>query len=410
MKTEKVKISQVKTNPNNPRLIKDDKFKKLVRSIKEFPEMLEIRPIVVDKDNIVLGGNMRLRACKEAGLKEIDIVKADQLTKEQQREFIIKDNVGFGEWDWDDLANEWEVEKLEDWGLDLPLDLSVEELEAEEDDYEMPNEIKTDIVLGDLIEIGEHRLLCGDSTCSDTVAKLMNGEKADMVFTDPPYNMSYSGAMGATSKDGVMIKQGDYNAPSTKHNPIHNDKIDNKEFYDFMSDTLKEIKLNCTGAFYICFGSQTLNQLLQPFIDLGMEYKSIIIWMKNQSAISGKDYKSKYEPIIYGRFNNIFHGEKYNQEDIWEFQRTLKNDLHPTMKPILLIQNALNNSSKLGMIILDLFLGSGSTMVAAHQLKRKCYGMELDAKYCQVIVERMLNLDSALEVKINGEVYRTNTE
>jgi len=121
MKTERVKISNVKTNPNNPRLIKDDKFKKLVRSIKEFPEMLEIRPIVVDKDNIVLGGNMRLRACKEAGLKEVYIVKADQLTEKQQREFIIKDNVGFGEWDWDDLANEWNTEELEDWGLDLPV-------------------------------------------------------------------------------------------------------------------------------------------------------------------------------------------------------------------------------------------------------------------------------------------------
>lgn len=121
MKTEAVKIKDVKTNPNNPRFIKDDKFKKLVRSIKEFPEMLELRPIVVDKDNIVLGGNMRLRACKEAGLKEVHIVKADQLTEEQQREFIIKDNVGFGEWDWDNLANEWDTEKLEDWGLELPL-------------------------------------------------------------------------------------------------------------------------------------------------------------------------------------------------------------------------------------------------------------------------------------------------
>jgi len=121
MKTEKVKISEVKNNPNNPRLIKDDKFKKLVSSIKEFPEMLEIRPIVVDNDNIVLGGNMRLRACKEAGLKEVHIIKADQLTEKQQREFIIKDNVGFGEWDWDDLANEWDVDELEDWGLDLPV-------------------------------------------------------------------------------------------------------------------------------------------------------------------------------------------------------------------------------------------------------------------------------------------------
>ncbi len=121
MKTEKVKITQVKTNPNNPRLIKDDKFKKLVRSIKEFPEMLEIRPIVVDKDNIVLGGNMRLRACKEAGLKEVHIIQADKLTEKQQREFIIKDNVGFGEWDWDDIANGWDVEQLKMYGLDMPV-------------------------------------------------------------------------------------------------------------------------------------------------------------------------------------------------------------------------------------------------------------------------------------------------
>lgn len=133
MKTEKVKIGKIKNNPNNPRLIKDDKFKKLVKSVKEFPEMLEIRPIVVDKDNIVLGGNMRLRACQEAGLKEVHIIQADKLTEKQQREFIIKDNVGFGEWDWDDLANEWDTEELEDWGLDLPLDERIDELEEDEE-------------------------------------------------------------------------------------------------------------------------------------------------------------------------------------------------------------------------------------------------------------------------------------
>lgn len=121
MKTEKVKIGKIKNNPNNPRLIKDDKFKKLVKSVKEFPEMLEIRPIVVDKDNIVLGGNMRLRACQEAGLKEVHIIQADKLTEKQQREFIIKDNVGFGEWDWDEIANNFETPELEDWGLDLPV-------------------------------------------------------------------------------------------------------------------------------------------------------------------------------------------------------------------------------------------------------------------------------------------------
>jgi ParB-like chromosome segregation protein Spo0J len=157
-----IKISQVKSNPNNPRLIKNDKFKKLVKSVQDFPEMLELRPIVVDENMIVLGGNMRLKACKEAGLKEVWIEVAD-LTEQQKKEFTIKDNVGFGEWEWDMLANEWEQTELEDWGLDgFPFEDKV--LEAEEDNFEVPDEIKTDIVLGDLFEIGEHRLLCGDST------------------------------------------------------------------------------------------------------------------------------------------------------------------------------------------------------------------------------------------------------
>ena len=198
-----VAINQIKANPKNPRIIKDGKFQKLVKSIQEFPDMLNKRPLVtftdVDGKFVVLGGNMRLKACKEVGLKEIPIIVADEWTEEQKNEFLIKDNVGFGEWDWDSLTNEWDVEKLEDWGLDLPFDLSVsEELEAEEDNYEIPNEINTDIVLGDLFEIGEHRLLCGDSTDSDQVAKLMNGKIADMVFTDPPYGVEIKGKFTGT--------------------------------------------------------------------------------------------------------------------------------------------------------------------------------------------------------------------
>jgi len=163
MKTELIKLSSIKSNPNNPRVIKDDKFKKLVQSIQDFPKMLEIRPIVVNDDNIILGGNMRLKACKEAGLKEVPVIKASDFTEDEQRQFIIKDNVGFGEWDWDMLANDWESEDLTNWGLDIP-GFEPEQLEAEEDDYEEPADIKVDVVLGDLIEIGEHRLLCGDST------------------------------------------------------------------------------------------------------------------------------------------------------------------------------------------------------------------------------------------------------
>ena len=165
-----MKISKLKNNPNNPRIIKDDKFKKLVKSIKEFPEMMDKRPIVcvtdVDDRIYPLGGNMRLKAIQELGYKEIPdswVVLADEWTEEKRKEFVIKDNVGFGEWDWDDLANNWDVEKLEEWGLDIP-DFAVKELEAEEDDYEIPDEIKTDIVLGDLFEIGEHRLLDRKST------------------------------------------------------------------------------------------------------------------------------------------------------------------------------------------------------------------------------------------------------
>lgn len=400
-----MKLSEIKRNPSNPRIIKDDKFKKLVTSIKEFPKMMSLRPMVIDGNNVVLGGNMRLKALEELKYKEIPdewVKRADELTEDEQRRFIIADNVGFGEHDWEILANEWDAAELEDWGVDLP-DGFAEELEAEEDSYEIPDEIETDIVLGDLFEIGEHRLLCGDSTCSDSVAKLMDGEKADMVFTDPPYNLGFGGSMSNTTKDGVMIK---HKGANQQHEAIHNDKMTDEEFYIFISDILKEIQINCKGAFYICFGSQTLNQLLQPFLDLGMEYKSIIIWMKNQATLSGKDFKGRYEPILYGRFNDGFYGERYKQEDIWEFQRTLKNDLHPTMKPIPLIENALNNSSELGMLILDLFLGSGSTMVAAHQLKRKCYGMELDPKYCQVIIDRMKQLDSSIVIKRNGELMR----
>ena len=219
--------TELRLNDNNPRVIKDEKFKKLVKSIQEFPQMLEIRPIVVNDQMVVLGGNMRLKACIDAGLTEVPIIKASSLTPEQQQEFIIKDNVGFGEWEWDVLANEWDIEKLTEWGLDIP-DYEPKVLEAEEDDFAVPNEIETDIVLGDLFEIGEHRLLCGDSTDSDQVAKLMNGEKADMVFTDPPYGMNLD-----TDYSKMPISPN--GAKPLKHNKI---KGDNEDFSNELINTI----------------------------------------------------------------------------------------------------------------------------------------------------------------------------
>jgi DNA modification methylase len=385
---KRVPISQVIPNPTNPRIIKDDKFKKLVKSIEEFPQMLELRPIVVDSNMVVLGGNMRLKACIAAGLKEVPIIVADQLTDEQKGEFIIKDNVGFGEWDWDLLANEWDVEALTDWGLELPFD-NTPVLEAEEDDYEAPSEIKTDIVLGDLIEIGNHRLLCGDSTDSDAVARLMDGQKADMVFTDPPYNVSYEGK----TKDALTIQ---------------NDKMSIKDFSKFLSSVFSVLYLNSKeGSPIYVFGPIEDGTFLNAFNESGFKLQSILIWLKNTIVLGRKDYHYKHEPILYGWKEGAAH-KWYGGRDkqtVFECNKPPRNGEHPTMKPIELCEFYINNSTQNNNIIIDAFLGSGSTMVAAHQLNRKCYGMELDPKYCQVIVDRMHKLDPSLEIKINGKPY-----
>ena len=392
MRAEIVKINDVKVNPNNPRLIKDDKFSKLVQSIKDLPQMLAIRPIVVNTDMVVLGGNMRLKACKEAGLKEVPIIIADNLTEEQQREFLIKDNVSGGEWDWQMLANDWDTEQLNDWGLDIPNFEPEQVLEAVEDDFEVPDGgIETDIVLGDLFEIGEHRLLCGDSTDSDAVAKLMDGNLADICHTDPPYNVDYDGG-------------------SKKRESIANDKLD--DFPKFLYDVYTTIStaLKKGSAIYVWHASLETHNFIQQFLNAGFLFKSYIVWNKNNSTFGRSDYHWKHEPCIYGWLEGAshkWHGDR-KQTTVWDIDRPSRSEEHPTMKPIVLCSKPLENSSTIGDIVLDVFLGSGSTMVAAHQLKRKCYGMELDPKYCQVIVDRMLKLDPSLKVKRNGIEYITS--
>jgi len=394
----KAKISEVKTNPNNPRVLKDDKFKKLVESIKSFPKMLEIRPIVVNNDMVVLGGNMRLKACKQAGLKEVHIIKAETLTEDQQREFIIKDNVGFGEWDWDMIANEWDTDEIEAWGLDIPVFDEPIELEAEEDDYTEPEQIKVDVVLGDLIEIGEHRLLCGDSTCSDTVAKLMDGKKADMVFTDPPYGVSYTGGHNKKQRKG-----------------IESDEFKDKDLSNLFQDSINNacIFSKDTSPFYIWYAGGKSKETYLGLSNTPIEVRAVICWYKVKSGSGAfmSQYIPNYEPCIYGfkEGKSIKWYGATDEKTVWEFPKDQKNEYHLTQKPIEVVSRALGNSSKSNDLIYDCFLGGGSTMVAAHQLKRKCYGMELDPKYCQVIIDRMMKLDDSLEVKINGEVYNTTT-
>jgi DNA modification methylase len=367
MKTKTVKISDIKTNPNNPRLIKDDKFKKLVKSIQEFPQMLEIRPIVVNQDMIVLGGNMRLKACKEAGLKEIPIIYADDLTEDQQRQFIIKDNVGFGEWDWEMIANEWDAEQLDEWGLDVPDFTPNEILEAEEDDYQIPDEIQTDIVLGDLFEIGDHRLLCGDSINVSDIDKLMNNKQPCIIYTDPPYGMN------AVSKSGVLSKN--------YKNDILGDDNSN-----VAKDSFHLIYSMFPNSKHCWWGANYYSSILP-------DSECWLVWDKNNGGSDQTDCE-----LAWTNYRSVVR--KFTQSS----EKT--NRIHPTQKPVSLVDFSINKSKENINLIADFFGGSGSTMVYANQKKIKAYLMELDPKYCQVIIDRMRKLDPDLVIKKNGEIMK----
>lgn len=388
-----IKLSTIKSNPNNPRVIKDDRFAKLVNSIKEFPKMMELRPMVVNADNIVLGGNMRLKALKEAGYTEVPeawVKSAESLTEEEQRRFIIADNVGFGEHDWAMLQSEWDVEELSDWGLDIP-DSKLVSGEAEEDDYKIPDVIETDIVLGDLFEIGEHRLLCGDSTQTDTFEKLFNGQLADLVVTDPPYNVAYEGG----TKEKLTII---------------NDKQSDSDFYKFLYDfyTALGSYTKSGGAWYVWHADSEGANFRRAMSEAGIMVKQCLIWVKSSMVMGRQDYQWKHEPCLYGWKDGASHGwyGDRKQTTILEFDRPNRNAEHPTMKPIPLFAYQIGNSSKQGDIVADGFGGSGTTMVACHQMNRKAYLVEFDPKYCQVIINRMLKLDPSLEIKLNGKPYQ----
>ena len=369
-------INEIKPNPSNPRIIKDDKFKKLVKSIQDFPQMLELRPIVIDEHNMVLGGNMRLKACIEAGLTDVPVKQAKELTEEQKKEFIVKDNVGYGEWDWDDLANNWDEQLLTEWGLDIPnFDANV--LEAEEDDFAVPDDgTETDIVLGDLFEIGEHRLLCGDSTDSDQVAKLMNGQKADMVFTDPPYGIK------------VVAKNGKVGGDNLAKNGVYAEIIG-----DDTTDTAKEFYHTCKALGfenYIIWGGNYFTDFLDP-------KACWIIWDKRGDMNSNNFADGE---MAWTSFDSPVRIKKQIWSGMIKEGESGKR-VHPTQKPINLCAELLQEYNK-GDNVFDGFGGSGSTMVACNQIKKKCFMVEMSPSYCQTIVDRMKKLDPSLVIKKNG--------
>ena len=391
---KKMKLSEIKPNPKNPRIIKDDNYKKLIKSLQEFPEMLSIREIIVDEGLIILGGNMRYKALKELGEKTALVKIISGLTEDQKKQFIVKDNLPYGEWDFELLQSDYELTDLEGWGLDTDF---FPDKKAEEDNYEIPDEIKTDIVLGDLFEIGEHRLLCGDSTDKAQVERLMRGEKADMVFTDPPYGVSYS-------QKNIFLKS--ISKANSIEKDIENDSKTIPEMFELWKTifVLSAFYCNEKSSYYICSpqGGELMMMMMQAIYQSPWQLKHTLIWNKNNHVLGRSDYNYKHEPILYGwkkKGTHIFYGKGKFTKSVWDIAKPNNSDLHPTMKPIELIENALLNSSLKNNIVIDFFLGSGSTMVAAHQLNRRCFGIEIDPQYCQVIIDRMKALDPKIKIK-----------
>lgn len=373
-----IDVTLLKLNPHNPRTIKDKKFKILVEKIKEFPQMLAKRPVVYDstQDYLILGGNRRWDAIQVL-LKTDDIVLQDNYfsdaadwTDEQKREFIVIDNVSDGEWNWDMLGNQYEAPELKAWGLDLPAYFDDNE---NKEDEPPPLEDNAKSEYGKVYQLGSHRIICGDATKHEDVDLLMNGQKANMIFTDPPYNVDYEGK----TKDKLKIE---------------NDKKGNDDFYAFLLKSMQTLADNVTpgGAIYVTHADSEGLNFRKAFIEAGFLLKQCLIWNKNSMVLGRQDYHWKHEPILYGWKEGGPHKWQGSRSEttVWDIDRPSRSSEHPTMKPIALVAKALYNSSEKQDIVLDVFLGSGSTLIACEQTERICYGMELDPRYVDVIRRR----------------------
>lgn len=376
----------------NPRTIKKEDMDRLIQSIKSF-WVIEWRPFLLSNRTgklVIIWGNQRYEACKKLWIKEVPTHLIEWLTEEQEKEIIIRDNVSNGEWDMDLLANEWDTQSLIDWWVDINFE-TVEPI-AEEDDFDEAPPANPITVLGDLYEIWEHRLLCGDSTQTDTFEKLMQGEMADMVVTDPPYNVAYEGK----TKDALTIE---------------NDSMNNDEFYKFLYDFYSALStaVKKGGAIYVWHAPSEIINFAKAMVDAGWLLKQQVIWIKNTMVLWRQDYQWKHEPCLYGWLDGGSHNwySDRKQTTLIEWDKPLRNGEHPTMKPIGLFSYQIQNSSKKGDIVIDAFGGSGTTMVACEQINRKSRLVEFDPKYCDVIVKRMIRLDPTLEIKRNWQIYNT---
>lgn len=379
------KLKAAEYNPRKDLKPEDEEYQKIKKSIIEFGY---VEPIIVNSDMTVIGGHQRLKVLKELGYTEIECNVVD-LDKQKEKALNIALNKITGEWDNDKL--EELLAELKEADIDMDITgFSFDEVDnilkditgSKEDDFDIDqalDEIEEPVSkLGDIWILGKHRLMCGDSTSKEDVEKLMNNHKSDMVFTDPPYLINFDGNVHA---DGSKS----FNAI---HGKIKNDNMTREQGDEFILKMFENIKEYNKGAYYVCFYRLGLDYIFRALDKLNNRYKALIIWNKGNHTLSNSDYMSKYEPIVYGWFaSHLFYGNRSNF-DIWDIERTKKNDLHPTMKPVDLVVEAIKNSSKTEDIILDLFGGSGTTLIASEETQRICYMMELDPKYCDVIIKR----------------------
>ena len=382
-------LSTIRPYENNPRL-NDAAVEYVANSIREFGWK---QPIVIDRDGVIVAGHTRYKAAQKLGLKTAPCVVADDLTPDQVKAYRLADNKVAEMADWDFSALEEELA-----GIDLDMtDFGFFNLEDEpgihdDEDFEPePPEIPK-AKRGEIYQLGNHRLMCGDSTSWEDVAVLMDGKKAAFVFTDPPWNVNY----GAT-EDG--------NAQGYKPRTILNDSMSTDDFKAFMNSAFKRMnEASEEGAMvYVVMSAQEWGNLMLTLKDNGFHWSSTIIWNKDQLVLSRKDYHTKYEPIWYGwkDGSRLCPLQDRKQSDVWDFDRPKRSDEHPTMKPVPLVARAITNSSRKGDIVLDLFGGSGTTLIAAEETGRKCCMMELDPKYVDVIINRWEQLTGKKAVLIN---------
>ena len=382
MKVELIEIGRVVPYARNPRR-NEGAIAKVAASIKEYGFR---QPIVVDEEMVIIAGHTRLQAAQALGLKKVPVHIATGLTQAQIKAYRLADNRTHEDSEWDEELLAIELGELDELGFDLYL-TGFEAIELEEllggavmngltDDDEVPEAPEIPVSKeGDIWLLGDHRLICGDSTKAKTMKTLMGDELADMVFTDPPYNVDY----GQSMKDKARGKT----------RKIKNDNLGD-DFQQFLSDACKEMVKVCKGALYICMSSSELHTLFHAFKEAGGKWSTFIIWGKNHFTMGRADYQRQYEPILYGwpEGNKHFWCGARDQSDLWHYDKPKNNDLHPTMKPVELVCRAIENSSKTRDIVLDSFGGSGTTLIACEKLKRQARLIELDPIFCDVIVKR----------------------